>query len=153
MLIWFYCKCCFFHQDLSVLRDCINWIFIREKVLYLFLKKSQSHISNSTDFIQKIQQIRLCSIDLLVSFDVESLFTQVPIKDTLNIKVSYKVPLGSHPTNRALLNIIIIYFSYNNQFYEQTSGMTMGSPISPVITNIFILRKKPSENQKFSSVV
>jgi len=30
------------------------------------------------------------------------------------------------------------YFSYNNQFYEQTSEAAMGSPISPVIANIFM---------------
>jgi len=45
--------------------------------------KSESHITNSMDFIQKIQKIRLRPTDLLVSFDIESLFTQVPIKDTL----------------------------------------------------------------------
>jgi len=43
------------------------------------------HITNSTNFIQKIQKIRLRLTDLLVNFDVESLFTQVPIKDTLNM--------------------------------------------------------------------
>ena len=47
---------------------------------------------NLMDFIQKIQKIRLRPTDLFVSFDVESLFTQVPIKDTLNvIKVSHEV--------------------------------------------------------------
>ncbi|XP_011069268.1 PREDICTED: uncharacterized protein LOC105155067 [Acromyrmex echinatior] len=30
------------------------------------------------------------------------------------------------------------YFSYDNHFYEQTSGAAMGSPISPVIANIFM---------------
>jgi len=30
------------------------------------------------------------------------------------------------------------YFSYNNQFYKQTPGAVMTSPISPVIANIFM---------------
>jgi len=33
--------------------------------------------------------------------------------------------------------LITTYFSYNNQFYEQTSE-AMGSPISLVIANIFM---------------
>ncbi|KAG5340239.1 INDY1 protein, partial [Acromyrmex heyeri] len=55
------------------------------QTLQLLTGKSESHITNSTDFIQNIQKIRLRSTDLLVSFDVECLFTQVPIKDILNI--------------------------------------------------------------------
>ena len=73
---------------------------------------------------------------MLVSFDLESLFTQVPI-NTLNIiKAPHKVlsdliPLIDHC-------LTTTYFSYNNQFYEQTLGAAMGSPISPVIANIFM---------------
>jgi len=68
--------------------------------------------------------------------DLESLFTQVPIKDTLNIiKASHEVPSDLIPLIEYCL---ITYFSYNNQFYEQTSGTAMGSPISPVIANIFM---------------
>jgi len=89
------------------------------------------------DFIQKIQKIRLRPTDLLVSFDVEFLFTQVPIKNTLNIiKASHEVSSDLIPLIKHCLTTT--YFSYNNQFYEQTSGMAMGSPISPVITNIFM---------------
>ncbi|XP_018311528.1 uncharacterized protein [Mycetomoellerius zeteki] len=99
--------------------------------------KTESYITNSTDFIKKIQKIRLHPTDLLVSFDVESLFTQVPIKDTLNIiKASHKVPSDLIPLIEHCLTTT--YFSYNNQFYEQTSGAAMGSPISPVIANIFM---------------
>jgi len=72
-----------------------------------------------------------------VSFDVESLFNQVPIKDTLDIITS------SHEVSFSLIPLIehclrTTYFSYNNQYYEQTSGAAMGSPISPVIANIFM---------------
>ncbi|XP_018367903.1 PREDICTED: uncharacterized protein LOC108764261 [Trachymyrmex cornetzi] len=107
------------------------------RTLQPLTEKTESHITNSTDFIQKIQKIRLRPIDLLVSFDVESLFTQVPIKDTLNIiKASHEVPLDLIPLIEHCLTST--YFSYNNQFYEQTSGAVMGSPISPVIVNIFM---------------
>jgi len=107
------------------------------KELQCLIGKTKTHIINSTDFIQKIQKIRLHPADIMVSFDVESLFTQVPIKDTLDIITSSQevspslIPLIEHCLKTT-------YFSYNNQFYEQTSGAAMGSPISPVIANIFM---------------
>ena len=30
------------------------------------------------------------------------------------------------------------YFMYQQQFYEQTDGAAMGSPVSPVVANIFM---------------
>jgi len=55
------------------------------------------------------------------------------MKDTLNIiKASYEVFSDLIP----LIEHCFTYFSYNNQFYEQYSGVAMGSPISPVIANI-----------------
>ena len=30
------------------------------------------------------------------------------------------------------------YFMYHQQFYEQTEGAAMGSPVSPVVANIFM---------------
>jgi len=85
---------------------------------------------------------------------MQSLFKQVPMKDTLNIIKA------SHEVISNLIQLIehyltITYFSYNNQFYEQTSGVTMGSSISPIIAILSwsILRKKPSKNQKFGSVM
>jgi len=93
-----------------------------------------------------------------VNFDVESLFTQVPIKDTLDIiKSSHEVPSSLIPLIEHCLTTT--YFSYNDQFYEQTSGAAMGSPISPVIANIFMehfekeaLQKTPKKKRRFGSV-
>ncbi|KAL0269178.1 UNVERIFIED_CONTAM: hypothetical protein PYX00_006990 [Menopon gallinae] len=47
--------------------------------------QTKHHIKNSQHFVQAISEINLTDNDLLVSFDVESLFTNVPIYDTLNL--------------------------------------------------------------------
>ena len=40
---------------------------------------------NSTKFVECLQEIRIRPEDLLVSFDVTSLFTQVPIDEALEV--------------------------------------------------------------------
>jgi hypothetical protein len=73
--------------------------------------------------------------DLMVSFDVVSLFIYVPIVDSLQ--------LLSHHFGEdvlALLKHVLTstYFCFDGQFYEQTDGVAMGSSLSPVIANFFM---------------
>jgi len=83
------------------------------KELKPLIRQSGIHIINSTDFTQKIQKIRLHSADILVSFDVESLFTQIPIKDTLDIiKSSHEVPSSLIPLIEHYLTITSLTMFY-----------------------------------------
>ena len=45
----------------------------------------QHHVLNSSSFIQEIKDLRLDPNDVLISFDVVSLFTNVPVDETCNI--------------------------------------------------------------------
>ena len=72
----------------------------------------------------------------MVSFDVISLFTKVPVEDSLSL-------LSHHFTEDilALFKLVLTstYFCFNGQHFEQTDGVAMGSPLSPVIANFYIL--------------
>jgi hypothetical protein len=96
---------------------------------------SPHHVQNSGQFIQILDAIKLQPGDLMVSFDVVSLFTNVPITDSLKL-------LSQHFQNDhlALFKHVLTstYFSFDNEFYEQTDGVAMGSPLSPVIANFFM---------------
>ena len=83
-----------------------------------------------------------------VSFDVESLFTNVPLSRTLNIIVDriYKDNLISTTLNKHTLKKLILdccsktAFSFDNKFYEQTDGVFMGSSLGLVLTNIILTK-------------
>jgi retron-type reverse transcriptase len=71
----------------------------------------------------------------MVRFDVVSVFTKVPIVDSLE--------LLSHHFEDDVLELFkhvlkSTYFHSDGQFYEQTDGVAMGSPLSPVIANFFM---------------
>ena len=49
--------------------------------------KSFSFVQDSSDFVQKIKNIRLEEDTVLVSFDVVQLFTKVPIEESLEVTI------------------------------------------------------------------
>ena len=84
----------------------------------------------------------------MVSFDVESLFTNVPIDATVQAalqKLENDPGLADRTTLTPaqiadLLTFILrsTYFQYNGSIYEQKDGAAMGSPVSAVIANLYM---------------
>jgi len=87
----------------------------------------------------------------MVGLDVVSLFTNVPIVDSLEL-------LSHHFGDDvlALFKHVLTstYFCFDGQFYEQTDGVAMGSPLSPVIANTFMenFEKKAIEHATHNPV-
>ncbi|XP_071501364.1 uncharacterized protein [Diadema antillarum] len=50
-------------------------------ILQPLVGQTVHHVKNSKQFIDQVRQMTVSNIDLLISFDVESLFTSVPVKD------------------------------------------------------------------------
>ena len=80
-----------------------------------------------------------------VSFDVTSLFTNIPLKKTVNIMLKRinKNNLISTTLNKRTLKKLILdsctktIFSSNGKLYKQIDGVSMGSPLSgPTYANI-----------------
>ncbi|XP_054259833.1 uncharacterized protein LOC128984527 [Macrosteles quadrilineatus] len=122
------------------------------KVLLDILKplvgNTDSFIKNSKDFVEKSKSIVLADTDKLVSFDVESLFTNVPVSETLKI-IETRLTNDDTLANRTKLPVNVImellelctqcnYFQLEGKLYRQDEGMAMGSPLSPIFANIFM---------------
>jgi hypothetical protein len=92
-------------------------------------------VKNSSQFVQILEYLRLQPEDMMVSFNVVSLFTNVPIVDSLKL-------LSQHFEDDVLAlfkhALTSTYFCFDGQFYKQMDGVAMGSPLSPVIANFFM---------------
>ncbi len=55
------------------------------KIISPVTGKTNSYIKNSTHFMEKINSPAINSKDYMISFDVVSLFTKVPIKEVILI--------------------------------------------------------------------
>ena len=81
-----------------------------------------------------------------VSFDVESLFTSVPLKRTVNVILDrvYKDRLVNTKLRKSTLKKLILdacqktTFSFLAKLYEQVDGVSMGSSLGPVLANIIM---------------
>ena len=84
----------------------------------------------------------------MVSFDVTSLFTNVPIDAAVQValqKIENDPSLEDRTTLTPaqiadLLTFVLrsTCFQYNGSIYEQREGAAMGSPVSAVIANLYM---------------
>ena len=98
--------------------------------------------------MKKIRGLQVENEDKLISFDVKSLFTKVPIDlslQTIDRRLREDNILSDRttldpPTITMLTELCLrtTYFQYGNEFFEQRDGAAMGSPLSPVVANIFM---------------
>ncbi|XP_046393594.1 uncharacterized protein LOC124161325 [Ischnura elegans] len=101
--------------------------------------KTSSYVKNSAHFIDIIKNVSIKKSDILVSFDVVSLFTNIPIPDAVEVVRSLTsdgIPKDfPELVEHCLRNS---FFLWNGCYYEQTEGAAMGSPLSPVVANLFM---------------
>ena len=98
--------------------------------------------------MEKLGNERVTQDELLVSFDVYSLFTNVPVPEAVEFiqemlrrdpKLSERTTLDADTiTDLLSLYLKSTYFRYNSCYYEQKEGAAMGSPVSAVVANLYM---------------
>ena len=118
------------------------------KILKPLVGKSQHHLQNTKDFIQQIKDVKLQQGETIISYDVKALFTSVPIQPVLNI-IKNKLEDDQQLQQRTSMSVSQItslleyclrntYFVFQGEYYEQLEGAAMGSPLSPIIANMYM---------------
>ena len=131
-------------------RGSINYEVAKElsRILRPLVGSSPHHIKNTGDFVQQFKGITLQLIESIVSYDVSAPFTSVPIDPAINIirrklEMDQELHLRKPMKVEQIISLLVFclkttYFQFQGRFLEQLQGTAMGSPISPIVTNLYI---------------
>ena len=107
-------------------------------------KFSESHIKHNMEILTELKKI-VPGNNKFISFDVKSLFTNVPLDVTMDflrrklptLSIDFDVPV------ECLLELVELClknpcFQFGEDFYSQIFGIGMGNPLSCVLANLFL---------------
>ena len=132
----------------SAQHELARWL---TEVLEPVLRRFSSHVvSDSFNFCDDLREHwwgKSLNNSFMCSFDVKSLFTNVPLNETINICLDllYRCDDITPPVIKEdLLRKLLVQctsdveFSFNGLMYRQVDGVAMGSPLGPILANIFL---------------
>ena len=118
---------------------------IHKESLNYSIKKPKSYVKNSFTFMDSIKNLTIPDNHILLSLDVTSLYTNIPLKllidglDKRSIPISKTSPI---PLNEIIDAITFLfdntYFIFLNVIYKQLHGTPMGSPLSQILADMVL---------------
>lgn len=122
-----------------------------DEILKPLIKDNKMMLIDTFDFVNKVSKLDHEKDKYLVSFDVESLFTNIPTTETIelildlafkNEKKNGKILFHGLRRNDLKKFLVICtqqsHFQFNGEFYDQIDGVAMGSPLGPLFANVFM---------------
>ena len=105
------------------------------------------HVNNSADFSGKIQDLIVTPGQKVVSYNV--LLHQLPVPEAVKCVKSKLLEAVDTWKERNMLTLeqivqllkfvlLATYFVYRGTFYKQIRGCAVGSPVSPIIANLYM---------------
>ena len=121
-------------------------------------EKPTPYIKDSFDLVKCIK-IRHNNDQIMCSFDVDALYTNVPVNEAINITINNlekekslkNTPFDKRQMKKLLeLAVCNVPFRFREKHYIQCDGVAMGSPLGPILADIFMSNLEKKLN-KFSS--
>ena len=108
------------------------------------LTYNQYTIKDSFSFCEELKHFNTNLI--MASFDIESLFTKIPLQETIDLCVQKLfedknfIDGLSKDSFREMLTVTMTesFILFDNEYFEQHDGVAMGSPLGPTFANIFL---------------
>ncbi|CAF1540560.1 unnamed protein product, partial [Rotaria sordida] len=111
-------------------------------------EKSPSYVKDSFQFADIIKKMNIQKNENMISFDVQSLYPNVPTEEAIKLAVDLiwkknKERKSTKITKNELfilfnLAVTNVHFRFFSQFFRQSDGVAMGSPLAPILADVFM---------------
>ena len=122
-----------------------NWFLF--KILAKFGMKFHPKRSFYQGYFSFVEELKTISVTnkKMVSDDVTSLFTNIPLKETINLTIDllFEAKLDLNIRRKDLQKLFQFAtsqtsFLFSGNMYDQVDGVAMGSSLAPILANIFM---------------
>ena len=111
-----------------------------------------ANIETNTQMAREVlEKTELDSHESIVSLDVKSLYTNVPLKEAVEIALrrlyeQVNPPETSRKTMKKLLNLAVskVHFKCNGLWYVQKDGLAMGASLAVILANLWLKEYEPA---------
>ena len=114
-------------------------------------------LQSNKQFLDRINNFQFDTNQKLVSFNVLSLFTNVPLKETIQL-ITKSIYDSKHQDKKQMIPRDIFIkllhmatqgiFIHKNKLYKQYDGVSMGSPLGPTTANFFLANMENTTKQR-----
>lgn len=115
-------------------------------------------IKDSFEILEDLDEISL-SDKVMCSVDVQSLFTNVPLLETIDYicqlieEENFRLPIPTDLLRQSLLLCTEnVAFRFQHTSYRQIDGVAMGSPLGPILADFFMLMLERKLNRDISQL-
>ena len=112
------------------------------------LTSSQYTVDSSFSFVNEITNTSFLHSTVMVSLDVDCLFTSIPLDETVNLDSLFSetdvISFNGSSFNKAHFKKLLEFavkdnnLIFHNPLYEQIDGVAFGSPLGPAFASIFM---------------
>jgi hypothetical protein len=79
----------------------------------------------------------------LITYDIKDFYANMPVEETLTFTKSMLLKNNDTQATQQIITLMRIvlqqnYFTFRNKFYQPEKSVSMGSPISSTIAEIFL---------------
>ena len=102
----------------------------------------QSYVRDSDTLQGELTQLTVEPTDILYTFDVENMYTSIPIEEALHA-IRWFLNRMQHPLVNLLLyglRIVLEYnfFTFGDSNWKQLRGLAMGTPVAPILAMLYL---------------